>query len=132
MAKGNAALSVSLTAIATIGAVIFTPANFGFWGTMYSNSSPLLVPIEIDPLDMFRTVLLLLGIPIILGIVFNTKLPKLTNKIKKPIKILSIVIFIGYVIIAFSGFMLNFPFYSYIADVILFGSIGFFCLYIRA
>lgn len=35
------------------------------------------------------------------------------------------------VIIAFSGFMLNFPFYSYIADVIFFGAIGLFCLYIR-
>ncbi len=34
-------------------------------------------------------------------------------------------------IIAFSGYMLNFPFYSYIADVVFFGVIGFFCLYIR-
>ncbi len=35
-------------------------------------------------------------------------------------------------IIAVSGYMLNLPFYSYIADVVLFGVIGFFCLYIRA
>lgn len=103
LAKGNAALSVSLTAIATIGAILFTPVNFSFWGNLYSNSSPLLVPIEIDPMDMFRTVLILLGIPILLGMGFNHKFPVLTNKIKRPIKILSIIIFIGYIVIAFSG-----------------------------
>lgn len=36
------------------------------------------------------------------------------------------------VIIALSGFMLNLSFYSYFPDVIFFGVIGFFCLYIRA
>lgn len=36
------------------------------------------------------------------------------------------------VIIAFSGYMLDLPFYSYIADVVFFGLIGSFCLYIRA
>ncbi len=103
LAKGNAALSVSLTAIATLGAIIFTPINFSFWGNLYGHTSPLVVPIEIDMWDMFKVVLLLLGIPILLGMYVNYRFPKTTEKIKKPIKILSILIFIGYVIIAFSG-----------------------------
>jgi BASS family bile acid:Na+ symporter len=32
LARGNVALSVSLTAIATIGAVFLTPLNFAVWG----------------------------------------------------------------------------------------------------
>jgi BASS family bile acid:Na+ symporter len=107
-AKGNAALSVSLTAMATLSAIVLTPLNFSFWGSMYSNKAALLVPIEIDPLQMFQTVLLLLGIPLILGMLFNQKFPVATEKIKKPIKILSIVIFLAYVVIAFAGNLENF------------------------
>lgn len=107
-ARGNAALSVSLTAIATISAIIMTPLNFSFWGSMYSNKTALLVPIEIDPVQMFQTVLLLLGIPLILGMLFNKKFPEVTMKIKKTIKILSILIFLAYVVIAFTGNFDNF------------------------
>lgn len=101
VAKANVALSVSLTAAGTVLALIFTPLNFAFWGKLYSTTSPLLRPIVIDPLDMFRTVVILLGIPVIAGILFSQKLPRLTDKIKKPIKTLSIIIFAAFVIMAF-------------------------------
>ncbi len=35
LAKGNIALSVSLTALATMLAMVMTPANFAFWGDLY-------------------------------------------------------------------------------------------------
>ncbi|MEA5110589.1 Pantothenate precursors transporter PanS [bioreactor metagenome] len=101
VAKANVALSVSLTAAATVLALIFTPLNFAFWGKLYSTTSPLLRPIVIDPLDMFRTVIILLGIPVAAGIIFSQKLPRLTDKIKKPIKTLSLLIFAAFVIMAF-------------------------------
>lgn len=41
-----------------------------------------------------------------------------------------LIVLVG--IIAISGYMLNLPIYSYLADVIFFGVIGLFCLYIRA
>jgi BASS family bile acid:Na+ symporter len=101
VAKANVALSVSLTAAATILALIFTPLNFAFWGKLYSTTSPLLRPIVIDPVDMFRTVIILLGIPVAAGILFSQKLPRITEKIKKPIKTLSLLIFAAFVIMAF-------------------------------
>ncbi len=100
-AKGNAALSVSLTAIATLGAIFMTPINFSFWGGLYASTSPLLRPIEIDPLEMFKTVFVLLGIPLIVGLWFSAKFPKITAKIIKPIKNLSILVFMGIVVMAF-------------------------------
>lgn len=101
-AKGNTELSVSLTAVADFSALIMTPFNFALWGSIYaaiySKGSGLIIPIEIDPFEMFRTMIILLGIPLTIGMLFSYKFPKTTSKIVKPIKIASIVIFAGYVI----------------------------------
>lgn len=103
MAKGNVALSVSLTAVATLAAIFMTPLNFSLWGSLYSETSSLVIPIEIDPVEMLKTVLILLGIPIVLGIGFAHKLPKLTAKLLKPIKIFSMIFFFGFVVAAFAN-----------------------------
>lgn len=102
MAKGNVALSVTLTALSTIATIFMTPLNFTLWGSLYSATSSLVIPISIDPIEMLKTVLILLGIPIALGIWIARQFPKLTLKITKPIKIFSIVFFVGFVIAAFS------------------------------
>lgn len=101
VARANVPLSISLTAAGTILAVIFTPLNFAFWGGLYSATSPYLRPIEIDPVDMFRTVVILLGIPVALGIAFSHKFPGTTEKIKKHISRLSMLVFIAFLILAF-------------------------------
>ncbi|MFW6096236.1 MAG: bile acid:sodium symporter family protein [Bacteroidota bacterium] len=103
LAKGNIALSVTMTAIATIASIFLTPFNFALWGGLYEKASDIIMPIVINPWDMLRTVVVLLGIPIIIGMSFAYKFPGLTNKIKRPIKLLSILIFAGFVIIAFAN-----------------------------
>lgn len=100
-ANGNPGLSVGLTAIATIAAIFMTPFNFAFYGSIFASHSPLLIPIEIDPVDMFRTVIILLGIPIVLGMLFAWKFPMITSKIKHPIQNLSVILFIGMVLVMF-------------------------------
>ncbi|PLX06927.1 MAG: symporter [Marinilabiliales bacterium] len=122
LSKGNAALSVSLTAIATISAIFITPLNFYFWGKMYQDfgpwtHNPLLQELSINPVDMFKTVIILLGIPILLGMLTNHFLPKLTDKVKKPIKIFSIIFFMGMVVIMFVN---NYDYFvKYIAWILL-------------
>lgn len=98
LAKGNAALSVTLTAIATMAAIIFTPLNFEIYGSLYnkiisSGSHQLVQPLKINPNRMFEAVFILLGIPLMLGMLFNHFFPKLTAIIDKPIRIISIVVF---------------------------------------
>lgn len=123
MAKGNVALSVSLTAVATLCATFLTPLNFALWGKLYlkhyssSGAGAYLVPIEINFLQMVQTVIILLGIPLILGMLFSQYFPVLTSKIKKPLRQLSILIFISFVIILLSA---NFShFLKYIQIVFL-------------
>jgi bile acid:Na+ symporter, BASS family len=125
MAKGNIALSVSLTAVATMAATIMTPVNFAFWGDLYVNfyeksgSSELLRPIEIDFWQVVQTVFILLGIPVFLGLFFSSKFPELTNRIKKPIKKASVLVFIVFVIVLLSANFSNFMRFIHLIFIIV-------------
>lgn len=106
LAKGNTALSVSLTAFSTLFAIVITPLNFSFWGGVFtkiysSQSTELLRPLVIDGNEMFKTVSLLLGIPIVTGMIFSYNWPNTAKKIIKPFKLISILAFFGIVVLAF-------------------------------
>ncbi len=100
LAKGNVALSVSLTAISDLGALILTPLNFAFWGNVfvqfYRTSQPgdLVQPLFIDPVHVFITIFWILGVPLILGLFVNKKFPVFTSKISIWMKRASILIFL--------------------------------------
>ena len=105
LSKGNTELSISMTAVTTAFAPLVTPFNFFFWGSMYSqiiamrNDIPTLV---IPFFPMLEQILLLLGVPIFLGLLFARYFPNATKKITKPAQVLSILLFIGMVIVSFS------------------------------
>ena len=106
--KANTELSVGLTATTTLLATITTPFNFAFYGGLYSkyisnHAGHVLKPLEIDNGQMFETVFILLGIPLIAGMIFAHLFPKITEKLKKPIQILSIVFFIVMIVLAFTN-----------------------------
>ena len=126
VAKANVALSVTLTAIATLGAIVLTPFNFALWGGLYlkfapSEATAFLRELYIDPIEMFKTVLLLLGVPLALGMWFNYQFPKITAKIFNPLKNISMVIFLLLVVVLFSmnyNFFIRFIGYIFIVVLI--------------
>jgi BASS family bile acid:Na+ symporter len=119
LAKGNTALSVSLTAIATLLAIVMTPFNFQFYGNLYAPTAEILRNIELDLLELFKVVFLVLGLPLAIGIAIRYKYSTLAQKVSNILKPFSILVFITFVIIAFSR---NLDvFYSYLHYVISFG-----------
>lgn len=103
LSKGNVELSVSMTAITTVFAPIVTPLNFWFWGTLYSRYATLhndIPTLEIPFIDMLYQILLILGVPIILGMIFSHYQPKAAEKIMKPLQMLSIILFLGMVVVS--------------------------------
>lgn len=107
VAKANVALSVTLTAIATLGAILLTPFNFALWGGMYINFAPseavsYLRELYIDPIEMFKTVFILLGVPLAAGMIFNHYFPKITARIFNPFKNGSMIVFMLLVIVMFT------------------------------
>ncbi|MBQ3152550.1 MAG: bile acid:sodium symporter family protein [Bacteroidaceae bacterium] len=105
LSKGNIVLSVSLTAITTAMAPIITPINFFFWGSMYSHfiSTKSDIPMLVIPfVPMLEQILLLLGLPIVLGLLFAHYFPSATKKIIKPSQIISVLLFVGMVVVSFA------------------------------
>ncbi len=101
LAKADLGLSVTLTAISTFLCLFFTPFNFEFWSGLYPGTAELLRSVELDAFELFQTVFLFLILPVFIGMLFRAKKPVLTNKIMKPIKWVSMVIFILFVVMAF-------------------------------
>lgn len=108
LSRGNSELSVSLTAFNTAACIFTTPLNFAFWGKLYLNfagnrSLGTLPELEIPLGDIFQSIFIIMGIPLIAGILCGQYLPKIAKVLKKPLQHLSIIVFIAMVVIIFKG-----------------------------
>lgn len=100
LSKGNTALSVSLTAIATLLAVVLTPLNFYFWSGLYEPTSSLLKSVSISFWELAKLVFLLLGFPLALGMWVRFKYPSFASVTSKYFKVLAIVFFLVLIAVA--------------------------------
>lgn len=100
LSKANVALSVTLTAISTTVAAVLVPLNFTFWASLYPETETLLKTVDVPFYDLLETIVLILGFPLILGLLFHYRFPDLTAKLIKPIQNLSLVIFTMFIIFA--------------------------------
>lgn len=101
LAGGNTALSISLTAFASLAALIMTPLNFAVWGSFYEPTASILKTVEVSPMEIARFVLLILGIPLVLGMVINNYHPNMAAKASRFLKPVSILIFLSFIVGAF-------------------------------
>ena len=102
MARGNAALSVSLTAFATLICIFMTPFNLQFWGSIYEPTNEILKTVELNWVDLLKLVSLILGVPLILGMLIKYYHSEMAGKIEKILKPLSMLVFIALIFVAFS------------------------------
>ncbi len=103
LAKGNSALSVMLTSITTIGAIVITPLAFTFWASWVPGVQSLMSSIAVNPQEMILLIIQLILIPVALGMFINHRFPKTTRIIERPISWLSMLIFLGFVFFAVAG-----------------------------
>ena len=94
LSKGNSAVSISMTAVSTVVAIVMTPLNISFWGGMNPATAPILQQVRLNPIDVFITVFIILGIPLMLGMSIGKYFPALAGKVRRPFKIFSLVFFI--------------------------------------
>tara|TARA_E500000178_G_C17011075_1_gene750579 strand:+ start:967 stop:1914 length:948 start_codon:yes stop_codon:yes gene_type:complete len=126
LAKGNIALSVSLTALSSVSSIVLTPLNFTVWGNLFlnfygQNNNLMSIPtLSINIWDVFSVIIVVIGIPLILGILLNTKFPKVTTKIYNPIKRLSAFPFFGLIgLLFYSNIELFLTYIQYVFIIVL-------------
>lgn len=110
MARADVALSVSLTTVSTLLCVFLTPFNFGLWARWLPDVQGLLRNVHLDATDLVSSMLLLLVLPVVAGMIVNVRCPVLSDHIRVPIRKLSMVLFLGLVVVALwsnrAGFVL--------------------------
>lgn len=94
LAKGDCAISISMTAVSTTAAIVMTPLNLAVWGSLNPDTARILQKVSLSPMDVFTTVFIILGIPLILGMALSGIFPNLANRVRKPFKIFALVFFI--------------------------------------
>jgi len=118
LARGNVAVSISMTAVSTAVAIVMTPFNLALWGSINPSTAPILRQVNLNPFDVFTTIVLILGVPLTTGMLISHLLPSLATKIRKPFKIVSFLVFIGFVAAALSA---NWQIFLKVIGLVVFG-----------
>ncbi len=103
LAKGNTALSVSISSASTVLSVVMTPLVLRFWGSMYAPTRAILREVAVDPLQMFVTIFILLGLPLALGVLAARRWPAIATRARVPLKRFSIGVFVLFLLFALIG-----------------------------
>lgn len=101
LARGNVALSVTLTAFTSVSAFVITPVSFLLWSSTIPGLRDSIKMIEISFFDLFLTMSGILLLPLLVGMAFAHYYPAITQKISRPVRIASIIILVSFVFIAF-------------------------------
>ncbi len=112
LARGNVALSLSMTAVSSLLAIVLMPLNFGFWASLNPETAAFLQAVEVDASGIFLMLIFVLAIPLLLGQIVRHYMPSLSALAHKLLKPTSFIILMTFVVVAvvqnLDEFMVNF------------------------
>ena len=97
--RGNTALSVSVSAVASLIALVATPFNFAWMVAANPATAGWLKKLEIDPSGIWVSLLLLLAVPMAMGLLFSHQMPALTARIQKPLANFSLIALLAFIVL---------------------------------
>ena len=99
MGRGNTALSVSISAVASVIALVATPFNFSWMIAANPETASWLQQLSLDPTGIWLSLVALLGIPLGLGLWASHRLPVLTERIRKPLGHFAVAALIVFIVV---------------------------------
>ncbi len=100
LSGGNTALSISLTAFSSLSAFVLTPANFFLYAGLLPKGNDFIQKLDISFIELFINMTGILIVPLVLGMLINNYKPKFSLLIAKPMRILSIILLMGFIMVA--------------------------------
>ena len=101
IAKGNTALAVGLTSVSHLLAIVLTPLNFSFYGSLDAGTASILKDIHLSIWEVLQTVVLVIGVPLIAGMVVRYYKPAVADKLMPYMKKFALIAFAFFLIAAF-------------------------------
>lgn len=95
LARGNVAYSVALTAASSVLAAVLTPASILFWSHTYGPTADLLRSIELNAFAFLLQTTLLLGLPLVLGMIIAARIPDVACRLRPKMALLGTLALAG-------------------------------------
>lgn len=89
LADANVSLSIAMTTVSTFLALVATPANLAFWGARVPGLDAL--GIRLDPVDLTLTLLLVMGLPVVAGVLLARRSPWAADRLRRPMRVLAVL-----------------------------------------
>ncbi|WP_372864245.1 bile acid:sodium symporter family protein [Spongiibacter sp.] len=102
LGRASVPVSVSMTAISSIAAIVMTPLNFGLYAQLNPATRDLLRDISLQPLNLLLLVALVLVLPMLLGMSFGKRHPRVAERAEKPMRAVTLLVFLCFVVVAFA------------------------------
>ncbi|MEE4246196.1 MAG: bile acid:sodium symporter family protein [Kangiellaceae bacterium] len=100
LSNGNTAMSVSMTGVASLLAIVLTPLNFVFYASLNPVTSDLLQSISVSSTDMLSIIVFVLAIPLAAGLFCASHFPHFAKKSESFFRVISVLTLFGFVAIA--------------------------------
>ncbi len=117
LARGNTALAITTTSISVLACIVTMPLYIWIGSKIVPNMASLNREVSINPFDMFKIIGLLILTPLLIGMYINNKHTAIADRLRKPFKILSLILFFGLIIGALAANMENIK--KYVGSVFL-------------
>jgi bile acid:Na+ symporter, BASS family len=97
--RGNTALSVSVSAVAALIALVATPFNFAWMVSNNPVTAAWMRSLEIDPSGIWLSLLVILAVPMSLGMAMAYRFPHLAAKLTKPLANFSLFALFAFIVL---------------------------------
>jgi len=100
LAKGNTALSIAMTAMASLLAIVMLPANFLFWSQVNPVTASMLNAIEVSASGLIINLIMVLAVPLALGLFIRHQWPAMAVLFHRLLKVTSVFALLMFIIVS--------------------------------
>ena len=111
-ARGDVALSISLTTASNVVALVLTPIAVAFWTGLNSSADALMRDVSIDPWEMVLEIALLIGVPFSAGLLVSWRFPRFAERARPVVEPGALVLLLLIVVGALAGQLQTFRDYA--------------------
>ncbi|MFN0184528.1 MAG: bile acid:sodium symporter family protein [Aquabacterium sp.] len=99
LGRGNTALSVSISAVAALLALVLTPFNFAWMVASNPATAGWMRQLQVDPTGIAFSLLGLLAVPMAAGLLLNHHASALTTRLRRPLKRFALLALLAFVLV---------------------------------